>query len=95
MDRLSRELYAPVRRWAARWADSADDAEDIAQEAMIKLLTRFESFRAQGQIESFDQFVVLLKNAVSQMVYKHAISTVMPVAPIQLFEEKEEEAVEA
>jgi host factor-I protein len=32
----------------------------------------------QGQIESFDQFVVLLRNTVSQMVYKHAISTVVP-----------------
>ena len=49
--------------------------------------------KLQGQIESFDQFVILLKNAVSQMVYKHAISTVMPSGPIQLFEpEKEEEA---
>lgn len=34
--------------------------------------------KLQGQIESFDQFVVLLKNVVSQMVYKHAISTVVP-----------------
>ncbi len=34
--------------------------------------------KLQGQIESFDQFVVLLKNNVSQMVYKHAISTVVP-----------------
>ena len=34
--------------------------------------------KLQGQIESFDQYVVLLKNAVSQMVYKHAISTVVP-----------------
>ncbi len=34
--------------------------------------------KLQGQIESFDQFVILLKNAVSQMVYKHAISTVVP-----------------
>ncbi|MEM6543490.1 MAG: RNA chaperone Hfq [Pseudomonadota bacterium] len=34
--------------------------------------------KLQGQIESFDQFVVLLKNTVSQMVYKHAISTVVP-----------------
>ena len=38
--------------------------------------------KLQGQIESFDQFVVLLKNAVSQMVYKHAISTIMPTEPI-------------
>lgn len=34
--------------------------------------------KLQGQIESFDQFVVLLKNSVSQMIYKHAISTVVP-----------------
>ena len=36
--------------------------------------------KLQGQIESFDQFVILLKNTVSQMVYKHAISTVVPVS---------------
>ena len=34
--------------------------------------------KLQGQIESFDQFVILLKNTVSQTVYKHAISTVVP-----------------
>lgn len=34
--------------------------------------------KLQGQIESFDQFVVLLRNSVNQMVYKHAISTIVP-----------------
>lgn len=34
--------------------------------------------KLQGQVESFDQFVILLKNSVSQMVYKHAISTIVP-----------------
>ena len=34
--------------------------------------------KLQGHIESFDQYVVLLKNTVTQMVYKHAISTVVP-----------------
>jgi host factor-I protein len=34
--------------------------------------------KLQGQVESCDQFVILLKNTVSQMVYKHAISTVVP-----------------
>lgn len=34
--------------------------------------------KLQGQIESFDQFVILLRNSVSQMVYKHAVSTVVP-----------------
>jgi len=40
--------------------------------------------KLQGQIESFDQFVVLLKNSVSQMIYKHAISTVVPVRNVRL-----------
>ena len=40
--------------------------------------------KLQGQIESFDQFVVLLKNSVSQMVYKHAISTVVPSRDIKI-----------
>ena len=34
--------------------------------------------KLQGQIDSFDQFVVSLRNSVTQMVYKHAISTVVP-----------------
>ena len=39
--------------------------------------------KLQGQIESFDQFAVLLRNTVSQMVYKHAISTVVPARTIK------------
>lgn len=34
--------------------------------------------KLHGIIDSFDQYVVLLKNTVTQMVYKHAISTVVP-----------------
>ncbi|MEE8119048.1 MAG: RNA chaperone Hfq [Gammaproteobacteria bacterium] len=40
--------------------------------------------KLQGQIESFDQFVVLLKNSVNQMVYKHAISTVVPARNVRM-----------
>jgi host factor-I protein len=40
--------------------------------------------KLQGQIESFDQFVILLRNTVSQMVYKHAISTVVPARNIKM-----------
>ena len=40
--------------------------------------------KLQGQIESFDQFVVLLKNNVSQMVYKHAISTIVPARNVHI-----------
>ncbi len=40
--------------------------------------------KLQGTVESFDQFVVLLKNSVSQMVYKHAISTVVPSRVVRM-----------
>ena len=40
--------------------------------------------KLQGQVESFDQFVILLKNSVSQMVYKHAISTIVPSKPVKV-----------
>ncbi len=50
--------------------------------------------KLQGIVTWFDSFSVLLKrDEHSQLVYKHAISTVMPVNPIQLFEGEESEEV--
>jgi len=40
--------------------------------------------KLQGQVDSFDQFVVLLKNSVNQMVYKHAISTIVPSRMVKM-----------
>ena len=40
--------------------------------------------KLQGTVESFDQFVVLLRNTVSQMVYKHAISTIVPSRNVRI-----------
>ncbi|HIP76636.1 MAG TPA: RNA chaperone Hfq [Psychromonas hadalis] len=40
--------------------------------------------KLQGQVESFDQFVIVLKSTVSQMVYKHAISTVVPSRSVSI-----------
>jgi len=51
--------------------------------------------KLQGQIESFDQFVILLKNAVSQMVYKHAISTVVPARMVKVPMQNPGEAAES
>ncbi len=45
--------------------------------------------KLQGTVESFDQFVVLLRNQVSQMVYKHAISTVVPSRNVRIGNEHE------
>ncbi len=47
--------------------------------------------KLQGQIDSFDQFVVLLRNSINQMVYKHAISTVVPARNVRLTGEDEDE----
>ncbi len=40
--------------------------------------------KLQGQIDSFDQFVILLKNSVNQMVYKHAVSTIVPARNVTI-----------
>ena len=48
--------------------------------------------KLQGQIESFDQYVVLLRNTVTQMVYKHAISTIVPGRAVNFSTPGNEEA---
>ena len=40
--------------------------------------------KLQGQIESFDQYVILLRSNVVQLVYKHAISTIVPSKSVDL-----------
>lgn len=40
--------------------------------------------KLQGQVDSFDQYVILLKNTVTQMVYKHAISTIVPARAVNM-----------
>ena len=48
--------------------------------------------KLQGTIESFDRFAVLLKNSVSQMIYKHAISSIVPARNVRITESSEESA---
>ncbi len=40
--------------------------------------------KLQGRVDSFDQYVIMLKNTVNQMVYKHAISTIVPGKPVKM-----------
>ena len=65
----------------------------MLQEPFLNLLRKenipvsvylINGIKLQGQIESFDQYVILLRNSVTQMVYKHAISTVVPTKPVNL-----------
>lgn len=40
--------------------------------------------KLQGTIDSFDQFVIMLKNVNTQVIFKHAISTIMPSRNVRL-----------
>ena len=46
--------------------------------------------KLRGNVESFDQYVILLRNTVTQMVYKHAISTVVPARAVSFRADDEE-----
>ncbi len=56
----------------------------LRKERILVSIYLVNGIKLQGQIESFDQFVVLLKNQVNQMVYKHAISTIVPARAVNL-----------
>lgn len=50
--------------------------------------------KLQGQIEAFDQYVVLLRSTVTQLVYKHAISTIVPARAVNLNPESKADATD-
>ncbi|MEY3640147.1 MAG: hypothetical protein RIR68_3280 [Pseudomonadota bacterium] len=67
--------------------DNSKNKGQLLQDPFLNILRRehvpvsiylVNGIKLQGQIESFDQYVVLLRNTVTQMVYKHAISTIVP-----------------
>ncbi len=76
----------------AKASDKANNLQDVFLTAVRKQkipVTMFlvNGVKLQGVITWFDNFSVLLRrDGHSQLVYKHAISTVMPAAPVQLFE---------
>lgn len=76
-------------------ADKANNLQDVFLNAVRKAkipVTMFlvNGVKLQGMITWFDNFSVLLRrDGHSQLVYKHAISTVLPASPVQLFEAEE------
>jgi len=60
------------------------DLDALRKERIPVSIFFVNGIKLQGQIESVDQFVILLKNTVSQMVYKHAISTVVPARNVRM-----------
>lgn len=61
----------------------------LKQEQVRVSIYLVNGIKLQGYIQDFDQYVVLLKNAVPQMIYKHAISTVVPAQPVNYRQEEE------
>jgi len=49
--------------------------------------------KLQGVVESFDQYVILLRNTITQMVYKHAISTIVPAKAVSISDESASSSV--
>jgi host factor-I protein len=81
---------SPIDEWAGVFRMSKGQS---LQDPFLNALRRervpvsvylVNGIKLQGTIESFDQFVVLLRNTVSQMVYKHAISTVVPARNVRV-----------
>jgi len=56
----------------------------LRKEHVPVMLYLVNGIKLQGEIDSFDQYVVLLKSSIIQTVYKHAISTVVPTRPVKL-----------
>lgn len=73
-------------------ADKSNNLQDVFLNTVRRTKTPVTMFlingvKLQGMITWFDNFSVLLRrDGVSQLVYKHAISTIMPSSPITLFE---------
>jgi len=82
------------------WGYTMSNKGQLLQDPFLNTLRRehipvsiylVNGIKLQGQVESFDQYVVLLKNTVTQMVYKHAISTVVPARPVSIPQEHSED----
>jgi host factor-I protein len=78
-------------------AEKSNNLQDVFLNAVRKTKTPVTMFlvngvKLQGIITWFDNFSVLLRrDGQSQLVYKHAISTVMPATPVQLFDGEKDE----
>jgi host factor-I protein len=87
----------PKTKKEAEMAEKPNSLQDVFLNTVRKTRTPVTMFlvngvKLQGVITWFDAFSVLLRrDGHSQLVYKHAISTIMPATPLQLFEAEEQE----
>ncbi len=68
--------------------------EELRKDKVPVSIYLVNGIKLQGHIDAYDQFVVLLKNTINQMVYKHAISTIVPSRAVELTDLKRHETTE-
>jgi host factor-I protein len=89
LDVLPPNTFFNNNRWSLPMSNKGQTLQDPFLNALRKehipvSIYLVNGIKLQGQVESFDQYVVLLRNTVTQMVYKHAISTVVPARAVTL-----------
>jgi host factor-I protein len=63
----------------------------VRKEKMSVTVFLVNGVKLQGMITWFDNFSMLLRrDSHSQLIYKHAISTIMPSSPVKLFDDEED-----
>jgi host factor-I protein len=81
---------------SSKMAEKSQNLQDLFLNSVRKQKNSLTIFlvngvKLTGVVTSFDNFCVLLRrDGHSQLVYKHAISTIMPSMPVQMFEGEEE-----
>jgi len=69
----------------AKWPSLQEPfLEELRKDKIPVSIYLVNGIKLQGHIDAYDQFVVLLKNTINQMVYKHAISTIVPSRAVEL-----------
>jgi host factor-I protein len=81
---------------STKWPSLQDPfLEELRKDKVPVSIYLVNGIKLQGHIDAYDQFVVLLKNTINQMVYKHAISTIVPSRAVEITDLKaREEAAE-
>ena len=67
---------------ATAWQDHF--LNELRKERIPVAIYLVNGIKLQGQVESFDSFVILLRGSVGQLIYKHAISTIVPTKTVRL-----------
>lgn len=80
LDHMKANTVEAITEGAAKTAPTLQDAflSSLLEQQTDSTFFLVNGVRLTGKVVSFDRFVVLVHDTVTQMVYKHAISTIVP-----------------